>query len=63
VRPVLKKRGQPESLVNATEELDRLPTRRARAKAYDLAILVEGITRENLHAEFDAGPPVGEEPM
>jgi antitoxin MazE len=47
--------------VNVREESGRIVIEPVRRKEYDLADLVKGITRENLHAEVAFGGPVGKE--
>jgi antitoxin MazE len=47
--------------VNVREESGRIVIEPVRRKEYDLAELVKGITRENLHAEVVFGRPVGKE--
>ena len=47
--------------VNVREESGRIVIEPVRRKEYDLAELVKGITRENLHAEVAFGGPVGKE--
>jgi antitoxin component of MazEF toxin-antitoxin module len=52
----------PEDFANATLVIERIgpnELRLRRKKA--LAQLVAGITPENLHEEWDTGPPVGRE--
>jgi antitoxin MazE len=43
------------------EESGRIVIEPVRRKEYDLAELVKGITRGNLHEEADFGAPVGKE--
>jgi antitoxin MazE len=47
--------------VDVREESGRIVIEPLRRKEYDLAELVKGITRENLHAEVAFGDPVGKE--
>jgi antitoxin MazE len=47
--------------VDVREESGRIVIEPLRRKEYDLAELVKGITRENLHAEVPFGGPVGKE--
>jgi antitoxin MazE len=47
--------------VDVREEAGRIIIEPVRRKQYDLAELLEGITRENLHDEVDFGKPVGRE--
>ncbi|MEK6663889.1 MAG: AbrB/MazE/SpoVT family DNA-binding domain-containing protein [Pseudomonadota bacterium] len=47
--------------VDIREEDGRIVIEPIRAKEYDLAHLLAGITPENLHAEVDFGAPVGNE--
>ena len=47
--------------VDVRKELGRIAIEPVRRKEYDLAELVTGITRENLHAEVAFGGPVGKE--
>jgi antitoxin MazE len=47
--------------VDVREESGRIVIEPIRRKEYDLAELVKGITRENLHAEVSFGGPVGKE--
>ena len=54
------KLGLDES-VDVREESGRIVIEPARRKEYDLAELVKGITRGNLHEEADFGAPVGKE--
>jgi antitoxin MazE len=49
--------------VDVREESGRIIIEATRPKEYDLATLVRGITRENLHKEIDFGGPVGKEVM
>jgi antitoxin MazE len=50
-----------DEAVDVREESGRIVIEPARRKEYDLAELVKGITRGNLHAEVDFGGPVGKE--
>jgi antitoxin MazE len=47
--------------VDVREESGRIVIEPVRRKEYDLAELVKGITRENLHSEVAFGGPVGKE--
>jgi antitoxin MazE len=47
--------------VDVREESGRIVIEPVRRKEYDLAELVNGITRGNLHEEADFGKPVGKE--
>jgi antitoxin MazE len=47
--------------VDVREESGRIVIEPVRRKEYDLAELVKGITRGNLHEEVDFGSPVGKE--
>jgi antitoxin MazE len=47
--------------VDVREESGRIVIEPVRRKEYDLAELVKGITRGNLHEEIDFGGPVGKE--
>jgi antitoxin MazE len=47
--------------VDVREESGRIVIEPVRRKEYDLAELVKGISRENLHAEVAFGDPVGKE--
>lgn len=47
--------------VDVREESGRIVIEPMRRKEYDLAELLRGITRENLHEEADFGGPVGRE--
>jgi antitoxin MazE len=47
--------------VDVREESGRIVIEPMRRKEYDLAELVKGITRENLHVEVAFGGPVGKE--
>jgi antitoxin MazE len=50
-----------DEAVDVREESGRIVIEPVGRKEYDLAELVKGITRENLHAEVDIGGPVGKE--
>ena len=50
-----------DEAVDVREESGRIVIEPARRKEYDLAELVKGITRGNLHEEVDFGSPVGKE--
>jgi len=52
--------GAPVEIMATVDGITIKP-RRERAKAYDLASLVAGITEQNLHREADFGGPVGKE--
>jgi antitoxin component of MazEF toxin-antitoxin module len=43
------------------EEVRIRKTKQARPRKYTLQQLLAGVTPENLHPEFDTGPPVGRE--
>jgi antitoxin MazE len=47
--------------IDVHAESGRIVIEPARRKEYDVAELVKGITRENLHAEIDFGTPIGKE--
>jgi antitoxin MazE len=47
--------------VDVREESGRIVIEPMRRKEYDLAELLKGITRRNLHREIDFGKPVDEE--
>ena len=47
--------------VDVREESGRIVIEPVRRKEYDLAELLKGITRKNLHAEVFFGGPVGKE--
>ena len=49
------------SEVALSVERGRLVIRPVRPARYTLEMLLEGITRSNLHAEADTGKPVGRE--
>jgi antitoxin MazE len=50
-----------DELVDVREEAGRIVIEPVRQKTYDLADLLKGITRKNLHAAVDFGPPSGKE--
>lgn len=52
-----------DEVVDVREESGRIVIEPAQRKEYDLAELVKGITRENLHDEADFGRPVGKEAL
>jgi antitoxin MazE len=47
--------------VDVREESGRIVIEAVRRKHYDLAVLLKGITRANLHEAVDFGGPVGKE--
>jgi len=47
--------------VDVREEAGRIVIEPLRRKEYDLAELLKGISRHNLHAETDFGGPAGNE--
>jgi antitoxin MazE len=47
--------------VDVREESGRIIIEPARPREYDLAELVKGITRRNVHEEIEFGGPVGKE--
>jgi antitoxin MazE len=47
--------------VDVREESGRIVIEPVRRKEYDVAELVQSITRRNLHKEVDFGAPVGNE--
>ncbi|HEX4074134.1 MAG TPA: AbrB/MazE/SpoVT family DNA-binding domain-containing protein [Candidatus Acidoferrales bacterium] len=47
--------------VDVREESGRIIIEPARPREYDLAELVKGITRGNVHEEIEFGGPVGKE--
>lgn len=49
--------------VDIREEQGRIIVEPLRQTSYDLADLIEGITRDNLHDEVDFGRPVGKEKL
>jgi antitoxin MazE len=50
-----------DEAVEVREECGRIVIEPVRRKQYDLATLIKGITRENLHKEVDFGGAVGRE--
>lgn len=50
------------SEVDLAIERDRLVIRPLRKSQYQLRVLLRGVTTSNLHAEVDAGRPLGREP-
>jgi antitoxin MazE len=52
-----------DETVEVREESGRIVIEPTRRKEYDLAELLNGITRENLHDEADFGKPVGREAL
>lgn len=50
-----------DDAVDVREESGRIVIEPERHKEYDLAELVKGITRDNLHKEIDFGTAVGKE--
>lgn len=50
-----------DEAVDIREESGRIVIESVQRKEYELAELVKGITRKNLHAEIDFGKPVGNE--
>ena len=49
--------------VDVREEQGRIIVEPIRARDYDLATLIAGITEENRHEEIDFGGPVGKEAL
>jgi antitoxin MazE len=49
--------------VDIREEQGRIVVEPLRKTSYDLADLIERITRDNLHDEVDFGRPVGKEKL
>jgi len=49
--------------VDIREEAGRIVIEPLQSKRFDLAALVNGITRNNLHDEIDFGAPVGKEAL
>jgi antitoxin MazE len=47
--------------VDVREERGRIIIEPIRSTEYDLAVMLAGITPENLHSEMDFGTPVGKE--
>lgn len=52
---------QVDEPVDIREESGRIVIEPVRRKEYDLAVLVERITAENLHEEAEFGGPTGKE--
>jgi antitoxin MazE len=52
-----------DEAVDVREESGRIVIEPAQRKEYDLAELVKGINRKNLHSEVDFGRPVGKETL
>jgi len=52
-----------DEAVDVREESGRIVIEPAQRKEYDLAELVKGINRKNLHNEVDFGGPVGKEAL
>ena len=52
---------QLDQAVDVREEYGRIVIEPIEVESADLAALVAGITRENLHEPMDFGPPVGNE--
>jgi antitoxin MazE len=52
-----------DETVDVREESGRIVIESADRKEYDLAKLLKGITRENLHDEVTFGRPVGKEAL
>lgn len=52
-----------DEAVDVREESGRIVIEPARRKEYDLAELLKGITRENLHDEADFGRAAGKEAL
>ena len=52
-----------DAAVDVREESGRIVIEPAQRKEYDLAQLVKGINRKNLHCEVDFGGPVGREAL
>jgi antitoxin MazE len=52
-----------DQLVDVREESGRIVIAPLRPKEYDLAALLKGISRENLHEAADFGAPVGKEAL
>ena len=50
-----------EQPVNVREEGGRITIEPIPAKAYDLAVLIPGITDDNQHNPVEMGPPIGQE--
>lgn len=49
--------------VDVREEAGRIVIEPLQKKEFDLAALVKGITRKNMHDEIDFGAPVGKEAL
>jgi antitoxin MazE len=52
-----------DAAVDVREESGRIVIEPAQRKEYDLAKLVKGINRKNLHSEVNFGRPVGREAL
>ena len=52
-----------DDAVDVREESGRIDIEPVRRKEYDLAELLKGINRKNLHSEVDFGRPVGKEAL
>jgi antitoxin MazE len=52
-----------DEAVDVREESGRIVIEPAQRKEYDLAELLKGITRKNLHDEANFGKPVGKEAL
>jgi antitoxin MazE len=52
-----------DETVDVREESGRIVIEPTRRKEYELAELLRGITRENLHKEANFGGPVGKEAL
>jgi len=52
-----------DEAVDVREESGRIVIEPAQRKEYDLAELLKGINRKNLHDEIDFGGPVGKEAL
>ena len=52
-----------DEAVDVREESGRIVIEPAQRKEYDLAKLVKGINRKNLHSEVNFGRPVGREAL
>jgi Growth regulator len=50
-----------DQAVDVREEAGRVIIDPVKPKDYDLATLLSGITRENVHEEADYGPAIGQE--
>jgi antitoxin component of MazEF toxin-antitoxin module len=58
----------PEDFANATVTVERVSAdevrvRRVKRRRYTFKELMAGVTRENIHAPIDTGPPVGREAL